>query len=181
MEYDFSKSRDAYRIIRYYPEILNAHNMMDSRFFPAYAKKETERMLKCEHLSYVFEVKTLNYMLNDEEGKRVAQKDFNKHYPLTIYENKLILDEYLSFLEANHIKPIMVIMPVHSLYKKYVPQEKRNMFYKVLNEILLRHNVQVLDYFDSYQCPDSHYSDVSHLNQTGAEAFTEKLIRDIEW
>lgn len=181
MEYDYSKSRNAQWIIRYYPEILNAHNMMDSVFFSIYAEKEIKRLSQYGYLSDVFEVNRFNYKLSEEEGKRTAQTDFNKCYPLTLFENKCILNEYLTFLEDNHIKPIIVIMPAHYYYTRYVPQEKRALFHKSLEEVLIKHKVQVLDYFDSYQCPDTHYYHVSHFNETGASAFTKKLIQDIRW
>lgn len=182
MEYDYSKSRNAQWIIRYYPEIVNSHNMMDSAFFPAYAEKEIRRLSRYDYLSDIFETDRHDYELSEEEGKRIAQTDFNKCYPLTIFENKCILSEYLAFLEDNNIKPIIVIMPAHYYYTRHVPEEKRTLFYKSLNEVLIRHNkVQVLDYFDTYECPDVHYYHVSHFNEKGASVFTKKLIQDIRW
>lgn len=181
MEYDYSKSCNAQWIIRYYPEIADAHNMMDSAFFPAYAEKEIRRLSQYEYLSGIFETGRQDYEFSEEEGKRIAQTDFNKCYPLTIFENKCILNEYLTFLEDNHIKPIIVIMPAHYYYTHHVPPERKTLFYKSLNEVLISHRVQVLDYFDTYECPDAHYYHVSHFNEIGASVFTEKLIQDIRW
>lgn len=180
MEYDYSKSHNAQWIIRYYPEIQNAHNMMDSSFFSTYAQKEIKRLSQYGYLSDVFKIGMFNCELSEEEGKRIAQTDFNKYYPLTIFENKCILNEYLTFLEDNHIKSIIVIMPAHCYYIRYVPREKRTLFYEAVNEVLNKYKVQVLDFFDSYKCPDTHYYHVSHFNKLGASVFTEKLIQDIE-
>lgn len=182
MEYDYSKSRGAHGIIRYYPEISDPHNMMNSAFYPSYAEKEIRRLTQqCDGLSPVFDMKRPACKISEEEGKRAAQIDFNKQYPLTLFENQCILNSYLTFLEANDIKPIIVIMPAHSYYTRYVPGEKRALFYHALNEVLTMHDVQVLDYLDNFDCPDTCYYHVSHFNETGAEEFTKQLIRDIEW
>ena len=182
MEYDYSKSCAADQIIRYYPEISDSHNMMDSEFFPIFAEREIKRITQqYSYLASVFEMRGSACKLIDEEGRKQAEMDFNKHYPVTIFENQCILNNYLSFLENHKIKPIIVIMPAHSCYTKYIPLEKKELFHRVLDEVLSMHNVQVLNYLDSYECPETHYYHVSHFNETGASEFTKRLIHDIEW
>lgn len=183
MEYDYSKSSGAGGIIRYYPEILDSHNMMDSEFFQIYVEREMKRIAQYSYLASVYDIKRRpKCKISEEEGRKTAEIDFNKHYPLTIFENQCILNNYLTFLESHNIKPIIVIMPAHPYYTKYIPQEKRELFHRSLNEVLAMHNnVQILDYLDSYECPETHYYHVSHFNETGAIEFTKRLICDINW
>lgn len=180
-EYDFSKSVSCKEITRYFPEIKSPHNMMNEDYYEKFVEQEKERLEKYKYFDKVFQVKIPTYELNDVEGRNAAVIDFNKNYPITLYENTEILNEYLNYLEQRHIKPIILIMPATTYYTKFCPSEKKELFYNTLNEVLKKHDVQVLDYFETYKCPDSHYYHITHFNEIGAREFTKKLVKDIEW
>lgn len=180
-EYDFSKSLSCKEIIRYFPEISTPHNMLNQEYFEDFVLEERKRLSRYKYYEKFFEIKLPTYMLNDEEGAKAATADFNKHYPITLYENKKILNDYISYLENKNIKPIVLIMPATKYYTKYCPIEKRELFEKTLNEVLKGHNVQILNYFDSYDCPDSDYYHITHFNKEGARKFTQKIAEVIGW
>lgn len=180
-EYDFSKSSNCKEIIRYFPWIPDPHNMLSQEYFEGFVLQERERLSKYQYYEKIFEIKMPEYNLNDEEGKKAAAADFNKHYPLTIYENKAILVDFIQYLKINNIKPVILIMPATKYYTKYCPIEKRELFENTLNEVLKGYNIQVLNYFDSYDCPDSDYYHITHFNKKGAGRFTRKLAGDINW
>lgn len=181
-EYDFSKSVNNKEIIRYYPEIKKAHNLMEDEYFGDFVKKEKERLKKLSWYEFIMDIRKPEYKITDEEGKRNATQDFNKNYPITVYENKNILNNMILYLKQHNIKIKILIMPTTKVYAKYCSKQTKEKFYKQLNEIVTNNkDIQIIDCFDSYECDNEDYYHVTHFNNEGAHRFTEYLSEIIEW
>lgn len=179
-DYDLSKTRNGWEIIRYYPYIKEQHNLAsgsDFETFVCYTKEYIERNIICHHLFN----KEVSYIVDDEEGKNVALKDFKKDNPITVWENKEILKQFFSFLIEREIKPIVVIMPAVEGYVQGCPWAVKKRFYDSLLECIADRDIQILDYFGKYYGSISDYYHVSHFNHEGAVKFTKRLIQDIIW
>mgnify|MGYP003168156318 CR=1 FL=1 len=122
-----------------------------------------------------------DYYVNEEQGKRQALLDGNKNYPETVKENKKIFKNYLQLLKENNIKPIVIVCPASKYYSKYFPKRLKDEFYSIINETRKQYDFQFLDYFDSELFEDNDFYDVSHLNDKGAEKFTELLNKEVQW
>lgn len=179
-EYDFSKSSSYIEAIRYYPIIGESHNLCDvSAVEDIYNELQSEKN-KYELARECLKKTELKYMINEEEGKIVAEMDCNKMFPITRCENRTILNNYISFLLDKGIKPIIAIMPVTKYYAKYFSKSLIKEFYSDLYKVLDNRDIQVLDYFDILDYPDEYFYHVSHLNKEGGIEFTKQLISDIK-
>mgnify|MGYP001089843523 CR=1 FL=1 len=178
-EYDMSKSVNGWEIIRYYPLIKEQHNFAVEIPFKDIVNSAKSYLEKNEIYHILFN-KECKHVVNDEEGRKTARADFNKNYPVTVWENKLLLKKFLSLLKEKHIKPIIVVMPAVRGYVKEVPLEFKERFYDALSDCINDvEEIQVLDYFGRYYGDISDYYHVSHLNTEGAKKFTRKLVEDI--
>ncbi len=179
-EYDFSKSVHAWHIVRYYPYIMDTHNFISKEFFADFVKVTKDEIEKYKICDQIFN-KRYPFVIDKQVGMMVAKSDFNKNYPVTVWENKKILKEFLSLLIEKNIKPIILIMPATEGYVEACPIHIKEKFYTNLQECLIGYNVQILDYFGKYYGDISDYYHVTHFNKTGARKFTMKLVEDIEW
>jgi hypothetical protein len=181
-EYDLSKSSGSWQMLRYYPYICSMHNLISSQYQEEYFVKGIKDLESIRIPKGIFNYDLRNFELNDLEGENAAKADFNKYHPATVFENKRMLEDYMKLLLDNKIKPIFVIMPVTKYYSKYCSASIKKKFYDNLNEVIENNtNIQVLDYFDKMNYPDSYYYHINHMNKRGAVAFTEQLNRDIIW
>lgn len=181
-EYDLSKSSGSWQMLRYYPYISSMHNLISHQYQEEYYAKEIKNLEKIRIPKGIFNYDLRRFELNDLEGENAANADFHKNHPATVFENKRILKEYVKLLLDNKIKPIFVIMPVTKYYSKYCSSSIKKKFYDNLNEVIENNsNIQVLDYFDKIDYPDSYYYHINHMNKKGAVAFTKQLNRDIIW
>lgn len=179
-DYDLSKTGNGWEIIRYYPYITDSHNLISDDTFEAFVHDTEEYMEKNEIYYRLFD-KNPVHVVSDEQGQKEARMDFKKNNPLTVWENKVILKHFFSFLIERAIKPIIVIMPAVEGYVKGCPQEMKQRFYASLEECTEGLDIQILDYFGKYYGDLSDYYHVSHFNRQGAEKFTQRLIQDIIW
>ncbi|MBO5144618.1 MAG: hypothetical protein J6C19_03660 [Lachnospiraceae bacterium] len=179
-EYDMSKSTNAWEIIRYYPYIQEQHNLATACSFEKFVRDMESKIIE-EEIYYKIFRKRKAYELNSEAGREQAKADFNKNYPITVWENKNIFKEFLIFLKERNIKPIVVIMPAMQEYVLACPQRFKKNFYETLRECVTDQDIQILDYFGDYYGEVSDYYHVTHFNKLGAKKFTKKLARDIVW
>ncbi len=179
-DHDLSKTKNGWEIMRYYPYIREQHNLASAGSFEAFVFKVKEYMDNNKIYHRLFDKQNL-CSVNDVEGEKTAKSDFKKNNPVTVWENKEILKQFLKFLKEREIKPIVVIMPAVEGYVKACPQAVKNRFYASLTECTEGMDIQILDYFGKYYADVSDYYHVTHFNAKGAERFTEKLIQDIIW
>lgn len=179
-DYDLSKSQGGWEITRYYPYIKEQHNLVSACPFETFVCKIKEYIEK-NKIYYCLFNESGSYIVNDEEGLKTAKMDFKKNNPITVWENKEILKQFIAFLKDRAIKPIIVIMPAVEGYVKGCPETLKQRFYDSLLECVEGMNVQILDYFGKYYTDISDYYHVSHFNHQGAVKFTKRLIQDIIW
>ncbi|ADL53953.1 hypothetical protein [Clostridium cellulovorans] len=198
--YDLSLSANEARVNYYYPITKKMHNNKLAGTYLTYQNQLEyiqEKILKKEHLNEAFNLvrnyydkvidsssmkeyncqsRTNEELLADIE---FIKRDYKKDYPKTVIENKRILEDYLSFLEANSIKPIVIVCPTTKIYQAFTPKKLQQEFYEIINEISLKYEFQFFDYYYSNEFEDSDFIDVSHLNYKGAKKFTRMLNNDI--
>ena len=179
-EYDMTKSVNAWEIIRYYPFIKDSHNLASTCSFDDFVC-HMQKEIEGDKIYYELFNKSPQYHLNEQEAVKCAKGDFNKNYPITVWENKAILKKFIQFLIQKNIKPIIVIMPAVEAYVNACPCGFKDKFYMDLAESLNGENVQILDYFGTYYGDIQDWYHVTHFNKSGARKFTEHLVNDILW
>ncbi len=70
----------------------------------------------------------------------------------------------------------LINTPIHSKYKDDIPIFFINNYYKTIDELIKKTNVQLIDYTDLKLSPKCYY-DGDHLNKYGAEILTHLLIK----
>ncbi len=89
-----------------------------------------------------------------------------------------LFERFLKEVEKNNIKIMFVYSPEYIEGQKFV--KNRNPIIKLYQEISKKHNIPFYDYSsDSISLNKNYFYNASHLNKTGAELFTKKLIRNI--
>ncbi|MFC4403546.1 hypothetical protein [Gracilibacillus xinjiangensis] len=200
--YDLSKSKNKHRTNYYYPIVRDFHNYGFINQVSQYHQTENslnEIIFHSDHLLRLFEpqkgefekqieeTNNLTYNCqnkNEEEILKDIQfirRDFNKNYPETVEENKLVLSNYLDFLQQKSIKPIIIICPVTKLYQSFAPSRFKEEFYEIMDELRKKYDFQLLDYFNSNAFEDSDFYDPSHINNKGAKKLSLLLNKDIIW
>lgn len=116
-----------------------------------------------------------------DKGRVQAEGDCNKNYPNTVIENKKIFKEYIEFLKAKNIKPIIVVFPAMSYYTKYFSKKIELEFKEIISEFKKEYDFQYIDCFRMENFDNKYFADVSHLNKEGGEEFTRILNEKIIW
>ncbi|MBW6411568.1 tetratricopeptide repeat protein [Clostridium weizhouense] len=181
-DYDMTQTISKNRIHRYLDYFKEYHNNNDiinvdiEKYF--YEKRITfNDYIEMQNLK---QESILN--INDPNGQHEAKKNLTMNYINTRNEYENIFDEYIRFLIDNNIKPVVVICPTSKYYRGcYDYRNKKECFYDILNRFRLKYEFQVIDYFDSELFEDNDFWDYSHLNDKGAEKFTQILNKQINW
>lgn len=199
-QYDLSLSNMKNNVNIYYDVFKDSHNfyIKDRKFIENKIKVKEEMNIayKIFNVSY----KNVNgsdiygiYFNNesfiefkDEKNKQEiglmqAEKDCNKNYPNTVSENIKIIKEYLYLLKSHNIKPIIVVCPTSKYYYNNFSDVIKEEFFSIINNLRKEFTFQFIDYFDSNEFDDGDFRDVSHLNTSGGDKFTQILNREIEW
>lgn len=113
--------------------------------------------------------------VNEVEGKKQADLDCQKKYPITVRENYDILSSYLELLNKYNIHPIILICPVSKYYFKNFSIKMKKEFYQIISELKEKYFFEFIDLFQSDEFFDNDFYDVSHLNFDGSRKFVEKL------
>jgi len=130
-DYDMSKTISKYRIHRYTNYFKEYHNNDDIIGVDITKAFYEERITFQDYVNMnkMKEKSILN--INDQNGIYEAKRNSSMDYKDTRYENEKILDNYIHFLKENNIKPIIVICPTSSYYRKYFNNNKKTTFYKI--------------------------------------------------
>lgn len=181
-DYDMSMTISKYRIHRYRNYLEDYHNNNDfigldiNKSF--YEKVVTfDEYIKMNKMKEVTVLKN-----NDINGEYEALRNSTMNFKDTRQEYEIILNEYLLFLKENNIKPIIVICPTSSNYRKiFNKSNKKTTFYRIINKLKERYKFQIIDYFESSLFDETDFWDYSHLNGKGADKFTKILKNEIVW
>ncbi len=201
-EYDLSKSSSNIRSI-FYNHITNTmHNYQHSSYFMQFSEdfnEKTQAVFRKDHFKYMFQnfksyhenaiisngqkIFDRSLLSSEEKASEIekCKKDFNKNYPDTVKENKIIFRQYLDFLKANDIKPIVVVCPATELYHEVVSERIKEEFLRIVSDFREEYSFQFIDCFYNDKFTDSDFFDPSHLNFNGAKKFTEILESEIIW
>ena len=195
-EFDLSKCSVKDRVYFYYPFIKNIHNKND------FSEKKCERFDQLDEiLKRIFIKDYKNEIYKDIEnkyekgwqeyisghltnekiimGRKDVEKDSLKNYPETVKENITVLNNYITFLKNNNIKPYIVVAPVSKYYYLNLSERIKNEFKSIMIEISNKNSVKIYDYFNSSLFNDEDFYDIAHLNRKGAIKFTELINSDI--
>ena len=199
-QYDLSLSNMKNNVNMYYDTLKVSHNFhIDmNKFMINKEKVEQEKeiakkILKLAHKNidgidiygnYYKENDSIQFFANENKayiGLIQAKKDCNKNYPNTVSENIKIIKEYLYLLKSHNIKPIIVVCPTSKYYYNNFSDVIKKEFFSIINNLRKEFTFQFIDYFDSTEFDDADFRDVSHLNTSGGEKFTQILNREIQW
>ena len=87
-------------------------------------------------------------------------------------------NSFLTDCETNNIQVIFVYTPAYIEGQKFVTN--RNEIISLFQEIAIKHNILFLNYSDnSISKQKKYFYNALHLNKTGAELFTNELIKDL--
>jgi DltD C-terminal region. len=203
-QYDLSKSKNnnPLRPEIYYPIVETVHNYENREgfikeykeykyrcsiiFVPNFSRKifDFNKTVNQEVVSNIYKGEFKSENLSEKEKEEMIkgiQLEFNKDYPLTVKENKEILYNYLKLLKENNIKPIIVICPVSKLYYNNISEKITEEFYRILQELRMEYDFQVIDGPKEYSFDDEYFYDNCHLNLKGRKKFTDLLNDYIKW
>ncbi|MFR1908479.1 MAG: chemotaxis protein [Clostridium neonatale] len=192
-EYDMSCSAMKDKVLSYYNVIGEKHHLYNIKEYlddVNVNRKIALEILNLKQSGYpvvdwkvnkLYDLSEKTYDINDKNGKEQAELDGNKNYPETVKENIEILKKYLTLLNNNNIKAIIVVCPTSKYYFKYYPQRLKDEFNTIIEMIKKEYKFQYMNYFESDLFDDKDFYDVSHLNSDGANKFTKILNLNIQW
>lgn len=115
------------------------------------------------------------------DGEETLNKIWFRTYEDTFAENKILFTQFVRDLLQRGISPILIIPPLYLNGINQVSQnafvEKKARFYGALRDIqsVLGYNIRILDYSGTFANKREYFMDITHLNSTGGEKFTEIL------
>ncbi|NKI20924.1 SGNH/GDSL hydrolase family protein [Paenibacillus dendritiformis] len=188
-QYDMSKAAHVQnKVLMYYNLLNNMHNCTNIDDY----KEKYNTSLKIGHnilkkndegrfIFYCPENQLIHMENKEELGQQFAITDSNKDYPETVKENEEVFAKYLTYLIERKIKPIVVVPPVSRYYAKHFSNKIKKQYESIIKRNKSLYGFQYFDYFASSIFDDSDFRDISHLNDKGAEKFTEILNQNICW
>lgn len=91
----------------------------------------------------------------------------------SIAENKIILKEYVHFLQTNGVTPIFVVAPFTHEYSQYILREMKESIHELISGVA--EEILYMD-FNQLSCFEPNdFVDTDHLSQRGAEKFSKLL------
>lgn len=100
-----------------------------------------------------------------------------KDYPLTVEENKTILNNYLLLCKEKGVIPILVLPPVIKDCQKIILKKRKDQFYSILDEILKK--FPFVKFLDTLTCDEldeyEDFYDSDHLNINGSKKYSQIL------
>jgi hypothetical protein len=104
---------------------------------------------------------------------------------LNYYEVKIdtasenLFNRFLNECRTDSIKIIMVYSPEYIEFQDFIKDRDRVL--SIYREYSLKYNIPVLDYSGDPMCKEiKYFYNSTHLNKTGSEMFTNKLVTDLK-
>lgn len=112
-----------------------------------------------------------------ERRAALHNKDINRIG--TLKENIQIFHELAAFCNDRDINLYVAVTPVTSYYKDKLDNQFKEIFYSILNDEV--YSINVIDSIDdeSGLFSDDDFNDTYHLNERGAQKFTDLLLQAI--
>lgn len=102
-----------------------------------------------------------------------------KGFPISVEENKDILEKYIRLCHDNNVKPVLVIFPVTDIYRRWFSRRKLDEFYYIINQLKSKTDFAFLDYFNSKFFSNEDFHDIDHLNINGSVKISELINSEI--
>ena len=96
-------------------------------------------------------------------------------YKQTAAKYEKLLGEFLEMLQANQVKPIIMVFPATKYYRDYFDKGFKTVFYKSIGILSDNYSFELIDLFDSGQFDLGDYVDFDHLGLEGAKKATRIL------
>lgn len=103
-----------------------------------------------------------------------VEEEFNKPYQATLEENKLIIEEYISYCTSRNISVYLVIPPFTNWYKEHWKQSYCDELKMVIRDLRNKYEFTLLD-FSEQDWEDKYFYNNGHLNMYGARRFMNIL------
>lgn len=117
-----------------------------------------------------------------ENGTAELGKLWFRDHEVTAAENKRLFSQFIRELREEDMMPVLIVPPYYmdgiDAQSRAAVSKKRERFYQIVREAS-GGRLTILDYMDIYAHQRMFFTDLTHLNSRGAEAFTEQLNRDI--
>jgi len=115
-----------------------------------------------------------SYEIDTDLNALYAQIERRKQREVTITDDTLLVNQYISLIESTDRKLVFVVAPFHVAYfREIVNEDDGRLFLKRVDKY---ENVTVFD-MSNQSYPDSLYVNITHLNYTGAVQFS-KCLKD---
>lgn len=116
-----------------------------------------------------------------KDGEGILDSMWVHDHPETIAENTALFSDFCRELGETGITPVLVIPPYYTkgmnqTTLESVRKRKRD-FYQIIEDLHL--GIGVFDFFDIFADRRELFTDLTHLNTNGAEAFTELINQTV--
>lgn len=124
------------------------------------------------------------HIYEQENGLAELENLWFSDHEETVAENRKIFVQFFRRIEAGGVRPVLVIPPFLigslSAVSKEAFFQKKEKFYRILRALEPEiGKLQVFDYADRFADKRELFFDIEHLNETGAQIFTELLNKDV--
>lgn len=89
------------------------------------------------------------------------------------------LDAMLNFCKEKNIKAILIVTPVWREFRKYADTTQLSLMRMEAKELAKRHNLVLIDLFDSAEFTSEDFFDTDHLSIYGAERLSKIVSKEI--
>ena len=145
-----------------------------------------KRQIYNKNTNYYNDINYVKYNKNFEDNsieykEKLGLFRANQHNKMLKYINtekeyRIILKEFLTFLNENSIEVIFIVFPTSNYYSKNIALEYKYSFDKLLQEIKEDYGIKIIDLRDSIvKFDDKDFIDSDHLNKKGSLKVTSYL------
>ena len=123
------------------------------------------------------------FQLTEEEKiqagvKRGTQHNKNLKRELSVMENVVLFQQFVTFCNKHNLHLLMVVAPASKYYRNVLSTDYHDTFYDVLNKV--DGTIHLLDLYEDPAYTDKDFNDTDHLNELGAAKMTEAVLQILE-
>ena len=99
----------------------------------------------------------------------------NRYYPMTLEENKSILNEMIQLYIENNCDPIIVLYPFSNIYRHFFNKKIIDELYYIIRYVIKYYNINFIDLFSVDFINDNDFYNVDHLNSSGSKKVSKYI------
>jgi hypothetical protein len=133
-----------------------------------------------DHHHYIGEFVKLKYGLDKAKLAPVIKRHFYDNHGINIGRSEIALnylDSIVELTKKHHINLVLVNAPLQRDYLKWIPQNFVD-YYQYVKTMEIQKGIKVLDY-GHLPLEDKNFKDYNHLDEEGANYFTEIIKKDL--